>query len=58
MGTEMLWLEQPNKTYNGYSKKAQHRRHMTFHATHVTSATELPPFATPVDVLQTAEQTG
>jgi hypothetical protein len=55
MGTEMLWLEQPNKTYNGYSKKAQHRRHMTFHATHVTSATELPPFATPVDVLQTAE---
>jgi hypothetical protein len=55
MDTELLWLEQPDKTYKGYPKISQQRRHMTYSTTHVTSAPELPPFATPVDLLQTTE---
>jgi hypothetical protein len=55
MGTEILWIKQHDQTYNGYPKQAQNRRHMAYHPYHVISAIELPPFAAPVDVLQSSE---
>lgn len=53
----ILWVtdQTQGKGFNGYAQKATQRKAIIFHGTAATSAEELPPFATPINILSQTE---
>jgi hypothetical protein len=50
--SEILWVNEGNNEYKGHAHIATQRKSATFASTPVTTASKLPPFAIPVDILR------